>query len=245
VISEDVVEVADRWWARQLACERTALRPPAPRVRQHAGALAGHDGIWILVVGASPLISLPPALWRPLRAQAARWSSLLVADAERLTSALEPFSVERIVGPCYIGYGTKATLHLFPALDARDLQAADAAAVERLRASCPAEEWERCGSDPEAGPAFGAFDEAGELGAVAGYQSRSGTLAQLSAITAPEKRNRGLATAALARASRHALDAGLLPQCRTLEANASAMEIARQLGFEEYGFSVYVQVRDR
>lgn len=244
MISEDVVEVADRWWARHLACERAALRPSTPRVRQHAGALAGDAGIWILVVGASPLISLPPALWQPLREQAEHWSSLLVADAQRLTAALEPFTVERIVGPSYIGYGTNATLHLFPAMDARDLTPGDAAAVESLRDACPPEEWRHCASDPAAGPAFGAFDESGALAALAGYQALGRTIAHLSAITAPEKRNRGLATAAVARASRHALGAGLLPQYRTPESNAPAMEIARQLGFQEYGFSVYVTLRD-
>ena len=43
-------------------------------------------------------------------------------------------------------------------------------------------------------------------------------------------------------AAQHALSAGLVPQYRTLKANAPSMKIAQRIGFSEYGFSVYVRL---
>ena len=49
--------------------------------------------------------------------------------------------------------------------------------------------------------------------------------------------------AAVARAARHAVAAGHMPQYRTLRANLPSMRIAERLGFQAYGFSSYVRLK--
>jgi acetyltransferase (GNAT) family protein len=194
------------------------------------------------VVGACPVVSLPPGVWATLSDRARLWSPSLVADCSALAAQLEPIAVEKIVGPAYIGYPTEDTLHIPASPRARQLTESDAEAVARLRAACSPEDWEHGGSPVDGVPAFGAYDDAGELSALAGYETWGGTIAHISIVTAIGRRNRGFARAAVAMAARHALNAGLLPQYRTLVANAPSMRIAERLGFKEYGFSVAVRL---
>jgi len=91
----------------------------------------------------------------------------------------------------------------------------------------------------------GSFDASGELVAIAGYKEwrgGEGAIAHIAIVTAGDCRHRGHGTAAVALAAEHALNQGLLPQYRTLKSNAPSMHLAENLGFEEYGFSVYVRL---
>jgi hypothetical protein len=211
-------------------------------VQEHAGTLVGATGIWILVVGPAPLVSLPRAAMDRLGDRAGRWSSALVADAAALAAEIRPLRIERVVGPAFIGYGTAQTLDLSVAPGARALTPADDAAVARLRAACSAEEWEHGGSDHQVVPTFGCFTERGDALALAGYKTWGGEIAHLSIVSDPRQRGRGFATTAVACAARHALGARLVPQYRTLASNGPSMGIARRLGFERYGFSVFVRL---
>jgi GNAT superfamily N-acetyltransferase len=134
-------------------------------------------------------------------------------------------------------------LDLAPAVRGRALVPGDAASVARLRDGCTTEEWDHGGSDPETAPAFGCFDAQGDLLALAGYKTWGEEIAHLSIFSARDHRGRGFGRAAVAWAARHALDAGLLPPYRTLVANGPSMGIATRLGFERYGFSVFVRLR--
>lgn len=236
-----VLQVADEWWARDFACEVDELRPAHTHVQEHAGRLSEEAGIWILCVGEHPLISLPPSLMGTLGEQAATWSRAVVADETALVAQLAPLEVRKIVGPAFIGYGTAPQLELASASAARELTADDATAIAALRARCSEEEWEHGGSDIRHVPCFGTHDETGELCALAGYEVWDAKLAHISIVTAPERRHRGYATAAVASAAAHALAHDLYPQYRTLAANQASMAIARRLGFLQYGFSVYVK----
>ena len=119
MLERDVLEVADHWWARDFACRPEALRPATTHVQEHAGTMAGAWGIWILVVGPAPLVSLPGAALEPLAGRARGWSRSLVQDPAALASEIRPLAVERIVGPAFIGYGTAKTLDLSSAHGAR------------------------------------------------------------------------------------------------------------------------------
>jgi len=125
---------------------------------------------------------------------------------------------------------------------ARALDEGDRDRVADLRSRCTAEEWEHGGSDFGSVPTFGAFDERGELMALAGYQ-RWDRIAHLYIVTSPAARGRGYGGAAVSAAASHASSAGLLPQYRTLRANVPAIRLARRLGFAEYGVSVFVRIR--
>ncbi len=242
MLDEDVIEVADRWWAGDFDCPPDALRPATTHVQAHAGRMSDATGIWILVAGGAPLVSLPSAAMELLADRARGWSGEVVASPEALTELLRPLQVERIVGPAFIGYGTAATLDLAAAPGARALRPEDHAAVSKLRDACSAEEWDHGGSDAAATPTFGCFHESGDLLALAGYKTWGETIAHIAIVTARHARGQGCATNAVSAAARHALDAGLLPQYRTLAANASSIAVAQKLGFQQYGFSVYVRL---
>ena len=236
------LDIADRRWAQDFDLGPATLRPTAPHVQEHAGRMQGAEGIWILWAGGAPLISLPESTWDVLTRRAITWDVELVSDPGALADALRPLVSPKIVGPAWIGYGTKETLDLSSAERARELNDSDADAVPALRADCSEEGWAHGGSEHGAVPTFGAFAEDGTLGALAGYRIWDERIAHLSIVGARRHGGQGHGTAAVARAARHALDAGLLPQYRTLANNAPSRGIARRLGFETYGYSVFVRL---
>jgi RimJ/RimL family protein N-acetyltransferase len=135
-----------------------------------------------------------------------------------------------------------------PALSARLLTDQDSVAVASFQGRCSPEEWEHGGSEFGNVPTFGSFDSGGRLAAIAGYKEwkgAQGAIAHIAIVTAQDCRRSGYGAAAVALAAQHALKHGLLPQYRTLRSNAPSMRVAEKLGFEEYGFSVYVGLGDR
>jgi GNAT superfamily N-acetyltransferase len=236
--------IADDWWARDFACSSDELRPTRTRVQQHTGTLADNPGIWILVAGGAPLISLPADTIDALADRAQGWSAADVADVAALQQQLTPVcprTVDKIIGPAFIGYGTAGSLDLRDARFARPISSQDE--VRQLQAACQPEEWNHGGSEPGREQTFGFVDHANELLALSGYKVWNDSIAHISIVTHPLYRGRGHGRAAVALAAQHALAAGLLPQYRTLQQNAPSMSIAKRLGFIEYGFSVYVRLR--
>jgi len=239
-----ILAAADAWWSEDLGCTIPELRPAATRVQEHRGGGVGSPAIWILVLGEHPVVSLPPAALG-LTARAARWSRAQVATPANLLADLSTLGagrIERIVGPAFIGYGLEG-LHLEDSVRARVLTLEDAPALEQLRASCSGEEWEHGGSERAGtGALFGAYDTT-ELVSVASYQVWGENIAHIAIATNPVRRGRGFGKAAVSLAAQRALQAGLIPQYRTLCTNTSSLAIARHLGFIEYGFSVAVRLR--
>ena len=234
---------ADEWWARDFACAASELRPRRTRVQQHAGELLDNPGIWILVAGGAPLISLPGDVTAAVAAEALTWSASDVADAAKLRQRLAPICprpVGKIVGPAFIGYGDAECLDLDDARRARPCSSPEA--IAKLRAACDAEAWDHGGSKPNHESTFGVFDDANELVALSGYEIWNDALAHIAIVTHPRHQGRGAGRAAVALAAKHALAAGLVPQYRTLRDNEASMSIAKRLGFVEYGFSVYVRL---
>ena len=236
--------IADDWWARDFACSRAELRPTRTRVQQHAGALLDNPGIWILVAGGAPLVSLPSDATNVLADLAQSWSTSDVADAAKLHRQLAPLCprpVEKIIGPAFIGYGSADSLNLRDARFARPFSSPGA--IARLQAVCQPEEWDHGGSEPHPERTFGVVDQINDLLALSGYKVWSDAIAHISIVTHPNHRGHGFGRSAVALAAQHALGAGLVPQYRTLRQNAPSMNIAKRLGFIEYGFSVYVRLR--
>lgn len=240
-LPDDVREAADTWWARDFAMDPCALRPPRTVVQEHTGRLAGATGIWILVTGNFPVISMPANVFSVLRETAQAWSSSLVADSAAIVDAIAPFKSAKVVGPAFIGYGTSGSLNLSWAERARHLSSADALAVEALRRECTAEEWEHGGGRAGDPCRFGAVGSDNRLCSLASYVTW-GRLAHISAITRPASRGHGYGRPVVALAAKHAIEAGLIPQYRTLASNGPSMQLAQRLGFQEYGFSVFVRL---
>jgi GNAT superfamily N-acetyltransferase len=245
-LSDDTLRVADSWWARDFACDPGELRPAGTRVQEHKGELTGNEGIWILVTGPCPIVSMPAAIPRQLKERARSWTAAMVENTALLERELIPaVVVDKIVGPAYIGYATQDSLKTVPAPSARVLVEQDSEAVVNFRGRCSPEEWEHGGSEFGKVPTFGSFDSGGVLAAIAGYKEwkgAQGVIAHIAIVTAQDSRRMGHGVAAVALAAEHALKRGLLPQYRTLKSNAPSMRVAGKLGFAEYGFSVYVRL---
>ena len=235
-----VVRIADSWWARDFPGDPPDLRPPATRVQSHQGALIGNGGIWILAVGPFPVISVPPPLLPEVAARAGALTRTTIADEPSLRAAFAPAVIAKVIGPAFIGYAPRDHLAQPPPHPARPLGPDDAGAVAGLAAATAPDEWEEGSSDATRVPTFGAFDEAGELCALAGYETW-GPIAHISIVTAPHRRRRGFGAAAFLRAAYHALEAGLLPQYRCLLSNTASRALAARLGFRAYGLSVYLR----
>jgi GNAT superfamily N-acetyltransferase len=242
-----MTERVDRYWAEWLGCTVPDLRPTSTRVHAHGPGLADYDGTFVLLAGGAPVISLPPALVPALEPVARRWSIAQVRDPAALAAAHRPVrGVARVVGPAWVGYADAGTLAAPADVPARLLAAADASAVAALRAACAPEEWEHGGHTLEEGPATGAFTSASTgavLAALAGYTCWGNRLAHIGVVTHPAYRGRGFGRAVVAGVAAHALEAGLVPQYRTLEANAAARALATSVGFAAHLTTVAVRYR--
>jgi predicted GNAT family acetyltransferase len=149
---------------------------------------------------------------------------------------------DRIIGPAFIGYTDRTTFRPVSVEGVRFLGGRDIEALKTLQAACSALEWEHGGSQVGDQPIIGAFD--GErLLSVAGYEIWGGTIAQIAVVTHPKYRGQGYGKAVVSKLTEEALNRGLVPQYRTLQANSSSMTIARELGFERYATTVAVRLK--
>jgi GNAT superfamily N-acetyltransferase len=237
-MSPESTEIADDYWARELGCARTELRPGAPRVRAHAGGLTGYNGSFVLVLDAAPLVSVPPEILPIVAARADQFAPASVADAGALRRLLSPSNVTRVIGPAYIHYADPSSLGRVPPGDARALTPLDAGPFRDLRAACAPEDWDPKDFALEPQCTFAAFDADGSLAAVANFRIWDGGIAHISVIAHPERRGRGHATRAVAATMEAAVRAGLVPQYRVLAENAASLRVAEKLGFRRYGWSV-------
>ena len=235
------LDIADGYWASDLGCARADLRPPSTRVIPHAEALADYHGVFILLIGGAPVVSLPRHLYPALRASAAQWSAADVVSRAFLQHVLGE-AVDQIIGPAFIGYADGGTFRPLAPNAAHLLAACDAEQVAALQAACAAVEWTHGGSELGQNPAAGVYiDE--RLVALAGYEVWSGGIAQISVITHPRHRGQGYGCAVVSILTETALAQGLVPQDRTLESNTPSMQLARKLGFMRYGVSMAVRLR--
>lgn len=240
MLAPATVDALDGYWAAWLNVPRARLRAPRPFAVPHAGP-GGYAGMYAQAFGGAPVVSLPVHLLERFGPAASRAAADGLVDDDRWRGVFgEGF--DRVVGPAVIAYADADTLRASPArTDARLLGEADGPALDALRAAVAVHEWEHGGSTLGDTPVAGAFVE-GVLAAVSGYAVWGGRIAHLAVVAHPEFRGRGLGAAAVALGARTALDAGLIPQYRTLASNSSSMGIARRLGFVGYAVSLSVRL---
>lgn len=238
------LDAVDGYWAAFLGVPRGQLRPAAPAAIPHAAALADYRGMYAQSFGgAAPLVSLPAELLPRFGDEAVQAAAGGLVDDDRWR-ALFGARLDAVIGPAAIAYADDGTFR--PAssdADVRPLGDADGAALDGLRRAVTEEEWAHGGGDYEGTPLFGAFAD-GALAARAGYEVWDGRIAHLGVVTHPAHRGRGRGAAAFARATRAALDAGLIAQHRALTSNTNSMRIARRLGFAPYATSLAVRLRE-
>lgn len=200
----------------------------------HGPALAGYNGIFALFREGRAMISVPePRL--------DEWFERIPPEPlpPKMWAALFRGFGFQVIGPAFIGYAEEIGE---AGERARILDASDAAQAALLEKGCEPEEWDHGGSVVGEVPCSGVFAEDGSLAALAGYEVWSGTIAHISIVTHPDHRGRGYGRDAVAHLARRAMASGLVPQYRTLAANAPSMRIAAALGFQHYATSVAVRL---
>jgi GNAT superfamily N-acetyltransferase len=240
-LTADTIERVDGYWVADLGCPREGLRSPHPVVLSHADDR--YAGIFVLLIGEAPVISLPGHLYPVLRATAERWSAADVLDITCLRTWLGE-RVERIIGPAFIGYADRTTFRAVEPNVACLLGRRDYQQVATLRAACDAVEWEHGGSELGPNPAVGVYIGR-DLVALASYQVWGGELAHIAVITHPHHRGHGYAGAAVSKLTEIVLAHGWVPQYQTLDSNRPSIQVAHQLGFVRYGTSMAVRVHRR
>jgi GNAT superfamily N-acetyltransferase len=146
--------------------------------------------------------------------------------------------IDRILGPAYLGY--------LDALDSdrgdpnvRLISRDDLDALNDLRGSVTAQDWEYSGLEPGQ-PIAGYFIDK-VLVSAAGYKVWGSQIAHIGVVTRKDARGSGYGRACVRGITAHGIKQGLIAQYRTLYENAPAMAIARALGFEDYAATIYVR----
>ncbi len=238
-LSVQTIATIDRYWASSLGCPPGYLHGNGTHILPLPPA-DDYWGIFIFRRGGAVVITVPAALQTTLE-PALRRIRAADLDDEAAVRALVEHPIDRIVGPAYLGYADEGTFLPMPDPETRLLQAADAAAVERLRAACSPTDWEHGGSAVGQQPAVGRF-LAGELVALASWEVWDGTIAHIYVITHPAHRRRGYGKAVVSAIAAEALARGLVPQYRTLERNLPSVGIALALGFRQYATTLAIRL---
>lgn len=238
--------IVDAYWAGVFGCPVATLRPTRGVALPHAGC-GDYAGLYAMAFGdAPPVASVPLSVLRMASVGAARWGAHSMRDPEAISSVLGIRAGE-IVGPATLSYGDAGTLTPMQAttgvrvLDASD--PGDVAAVESLRGSCPAEDWEHGGSALGDGPVAGAF-VGGDLVALAGYELWGGRLAHITVVTHPAHRGQSHGRSVVRAVADVAIRRHLVPQYRALQANVASLRLGLALGFAPYAVSLAIRLRE-
>lgn len=232
MLGKDAIAKAGAYWATEMGMDADHLFHDSFHLRPHGEQLADYNGVFALFREGKVAISHPHDRADVLRAclPETLFSPGLFASS---------FPGKVVIGPAYIGYAQR--LAGDSSCTVQPLDGSHRPDADALREACPEMEWDHGGSEVGDVVASGVFT-GGKLVALAGYEIWDGGIAHISIVSHPDHRGRGHARAAVADVARRALAAGLLPQYRTLEANAPSIRIAESLGFIHYATSVAVRL---
>jgi RimJ/RimL family protein N-acetyltransferase len=163
-----------------------------------------------------------------------------VLDRAFWNQSLGPRSAT-IVGPAYVGYLYDGEFVPHQGASARALTDQDLEALQRFAARCLAIEWKHSGIEFDRQPIFGFLAE-GEIVSAASFKIWGGVIAHIGVISDPSQRGKGFGKATVSAACVEAMGRGLIPQYQTLKSNAPSLEIARALGFQEYGTRLSIKL---
>jgi GNAT superfamily N-acetyltransferase len=238
-LDSGLLHLVDGYWARFFGCAPEALRSKTAQMVVHDD----YAGCYLMEFGGAPIVSLPIGEVEPYRADITH----LQAGTVRMPALVEAIFGERVaesIGPAFIGYSDIKHFKSVSSGATRRLTTQDEKAVDRLCAACAVKEWEHGGSEFRPSAMAGAFSGQ-ELAALASYELWGGQIAHIAVVTHPAFRGQGFATTAVSALTEMVLERTLLPQYRTLEANAPSITLARRLGFAEYATSLAIRLAPR
>lgn len=243
--ADSSLDLVRAYWTAQLGFDPDLAN--GVLVARPEGTLRGYHGVYVFRHGFSCIVS-PPAEWRaPLRAALAGRTPDAAFDVDALLAVLGD-AAERAIGPAWIGCADASDLRPVRADAARQLairpvrEERDRPALLALAEACGAADWEHSAIDPARPPIFGAF-EGPALVAAASYEPWGERLRAVGVVTHPARRRRGYGRAVAAAATAHGIADGRVMLWQTLEANASAMAVARALGYQPYARTIAVRLR--
>ncbi|SEO98331.1 hypothetical protein SAMN04487948_109143 [Halogranum amylolyticum] len=231
-------DIVDEYWSDALDCSRETLRSDGVAVV--ASDANDTNDVEIVARGGSAVVAVAPDRSTVVREALAGLDAVDVVEPGVLVERLAAVdvAVDDVLGPAFLGYVDDSTLSPVER-PARVLTEGDDRAYDEFRAACD-DEWSAGGSSFVPGRSVGRF-VGSELVALAGYEVWDDTLAHIAVVTHPEHRDEGHAQAVVSEVARAALDAGLVPQYRTLDAWPWSVAVATNLGFERWGTSVLVR----
>lgn len=233
MLSADLLQRVDRYWADFLGCSLAELRG-----QTHVWVTSKRSpGLVALRVAQSWIVSLPPGVdaeaSTPLAPENsdAEWGA---APVEALRERLPGARLTESYGPAQVLYCARETLRAGDEGGARRLTVADRPAVERFRAGMGSLAWSL--DDPERWvAAFGLF--AGhELISAAVVQVWGDSIGEIFVDTLAQHRRRGYARMVTRAATRWLLEeTSLIPQYDAELTNPASLRVAQAIGYEPYG----------
>jgi GNAT superfamily N-acetyltransferase len=226
-------------WTVRLGCSIETLSEPAVAVVPH-DALSGWHGAFFFRHGPACVISVPQA-FRPRVEELAGGAGPEEIFSVPCAEAMFGLAAERIIGPAWLGYAD--TLDFRPVLTTRTraLGPDDLPALQRLSGAC-GPEWEDSGITFESPLVFGRFAE-GELVAAGTVERTSRDILNIGIVTHPDHRGQGYGKEVVSALTHYGIERGGILQYRSLEVNNPSMRIARALGYQSYGRTIAVRLK--
>jgi GNAT superfamily N-acetyltransferase len=230
-MDQQIAERIRQGWRAELGAPAAFRGPGRHLHRQPTQDPATVGWIWVVGLGDSTCVSLPP--------NAPAWlHDLHQRDLD--ADLTDPATVARVIGPVeeFLGPATLAFLDPSTVQRGDDPRVgsvpAGHASVRRLAAACGTGDTEESGI-VAVESSVAVVRVGGRVVAASGYQAWHGELGHLSLLVDPAFRGRGLGKVVAARAVGQSVDAGLVPQWRARSTLAASRQIARSLGFVELG----------
>jgi GNAT superfamily N-acetyltransferase len=227
-------------WATRFGCPVELLAGPEITAVEHA-ALARWEGAYLFVHGDACILSVPDR-FLPTVQHAINGQNLAAVFTPEFAAALFGDRVDRVIGPAWLGYADRTDFHQVDTSNIRPLTPNDRKTLRRFARDC-GDDWRDSGIDLDQSLVFGRFID-GTLVAAGTVEPVSDQILNVGIVTHSDHRNRGHGRAVVCALTQYGLDRGAVMQYRTLESNASSLRIARQIGYQQYGRTIAVRLKE-
>lgn len=230
----------DQFWANHLGVDPSEWASGGVSVRAHVGLL-GYRGLWCFRRLDRVVVSVPVGWVERLGLSLANCDPDMLFDEAFLVELLGS-DFERLIGPAFQGCLDPGRFRPAPSTKVRLVGPDDSVAIGRFRADCGTEDWETAGLSKVKHHMAAHFDGQ-RIAAMAGYRPWNNLAGDPCVLTHPEFRRRECGTAVVSAVVAAVLAEGKLLLYQTLEANRGAVQIALNLGFEQYARHVAVRLK--
>jgi GNAT superfamily N-acetyltransferase len=230
-VDQQVAERIRQGWRAELGTPAAFGGPGRHLHRQPTQDPATVGWIWVVGLGDSTCVSLPPNAPAWLHDLHQRDLDADLTDPATVAIVIGP--VEEVVGPATLAFLDPTAVGIED--DPRvTLVPAGHQSLRHLVAASGPHGAEESGILAVESP-VAVWQVAGRVVAASGYQVWHGHLGHLSVLVDPAFRGRGLGKAVAARAVGQVVQDGLVPQWRARSTLVASRQIARSLGFVELG----------